>query len=201
MRGFLTIVLVILACCVGCDKPSEKFKVLPPKYPVLTTEILEKIPDDGLEFAILDHINGKIGGDYERAHRIVLSMPKGFQMVYATWWVEAEVNNGGFNQYFWNPSGEFQNEALAGYKLIGALEHGKLLAEAMRGNQEIQATQEKFKRAGTIKAFGESYKDNPLNKLDDRFYEFKEDASALRIRFIRQNKESFISRSPALETD
>lgn len=193
MKSSLTTALTLLLCCVGCDKPKEKFKVPSPKYPVLTAEILERVPDDQLESAVLDHIYSKIGGDYEHAHRVVLSLPKGFQVVYATWWVEAEVNNGGFNQYFWNPSGEFQNEALAGYKLIGALEHEKLVAEAVKLNKEIQAAQEKYKRAGTLKAFSESYKENPLNELDDRFYDLKEDATALRIKFIRQNKELFVS--------
>jgi len=193
MKSWPTTTLALLLCCAGCDRPKEKFEIPPPKYPVLTAEILEKIPDDQLESAVLDHINSKIGNDYERAHRVVLSMPKGFQMVYATWWVEAEVNNGGFNQYFWNPSGEFQDEALRGYKLIGASKHEELLAEAIKVNKEIQASQEKYKRAGTLKAFSESYKDNPLNKLDDRFYELKEDPSALRIKFIRQNRELFTS--------
>ena len=65
---------------------------------------------------------------------------------------------------------------------------------AIKVNKENQVAQKNFKRVGTLKAFSDSYKDNPLNKLDERFYALKEDSSALRIKFIRQNKELFISR-------
>jgi hypothetical protein len=114
-------------------------------------------------------------------------------MVYATWWVDAEVNNGGLNQYFYNPSGKFRVEALAGYKLIAATEHEKLMAEAIKVYNSIEGKLKQQQEKGTLKAFSDSYKDNPLNKLDDQFYKLKEDVSALRVKFIREHADLFVS--------
>jgi hypothetical protein len=55
--------------------------------------------------------------------------------------------------------------------------------------QEITA-----KQVGTLEGFSMSYKDNPLSKLDDNFYELmkEENLSALRISYIRKNPKQFI---------
>ena len=83
-------------------------------YTILDEDTLKQIPDDALEQAILDYINHKVGEDYDNQYKIVTRLSKGFQAIYATWWVEAEVSNGGFNQYFWNSSGQFASEAVEG---------------------------------------------------------------------------------------
>jgi hypothetical protein len=194
MRILLVASLVLAWICAGCGKQKEQFKIPPPKYPVLTLEILQALPDEKLEGAISDHIRSKIGEDYEHEYKIVTALSKGFQMVYATSWVDAEVNNGGFNQYFWNSSGAFRMEALEGYKLIGATRHEQLLAEAIKVYTGIESKLKQQQEKGTLKAFSDSYKDNPLNKLDDQFYELKEDVSALRVRFIREHPDLFISK-------
>src|SRR5439155_4328400 len=106
--------LVLVWISSGC-RPKEQFKISPPQFPILTLEILKAVPDEKLEGAVLDHIRSKLGDDYEHEYEIVTSLSKGFQMVHATSGVDAEVNNGGFNQYFWNSSGRFRMEALEGY--------------------------------------------------------------------------------------
>jgi hypothetical protein len=194
MRVLLPTLLVLVWIVGGCGKPREQFKIPPPQYPVLTLEILKALPDEKLEGAVVDHIRSKLDHNYEREYEIVTSLSKGFQIVHATWMVEGEVNNGGFNQYFWNSSGKFQAEALEGYKLLGATEHEKLMAEAIKVHKSIENKLKVQQDKGTIQAFSDSYKDNPLNKLDDQFYGLKEDASALRIKYIRGNLDLFVSR-------
>jgi hypothetical protein len=193
MKNLLAALFVLAWIGAGCGKPKEQFKIPPPQYPVLTLEILRALPDEKLEGAILDHIRSKVGEDYEHEYRIVTSLSKGFQMVYATSWVEGEVDNGGFNQYFWNPSGAFRIEALEGYKLIGATQHEQIMAEAIKVYAAIESKLKQQQEKGTLKAFSDSYKDNPLNKLDDQFYELKENVSALRVRFIREHPDLFVS--------
>jgi PBP1b-binding outer membrane lipoprotein LpoB len=186
----LAFTIVIFA---GCNEPKQTLKKPQAKYPALNAKILQTIPDNELDSAIVDHVFSKIGGDYEHEYQTVTSMSKGFQMAYSTWWVEAEVHNGGFNQYFWNSSGKFRNEAVEGFKLIGAIEHEKLLVEAIELQKQQESKLEQQKAKGTIEAFSESYKDNPLNKLDERFYKLTEKAGNMRIQFIRSHPELFVS--------
>ena len=158
----------------------------------LTPEILAEIPDEKLEQAVIDYIYTQVGQQYDREFEIVSALPEGFRSIHATWWVEAEVNNGGFNQYFWNSTGQFAQDAAAGFRLIGAIEHARLMECAISIYQEDKERLQEFENRGTLEAFSESYEDNPLNELDDKFYALREDLRALRVGFIRANPHLFV---------
>src|SRR5229473_4498562 len=64
----------------------------------VSASIIQTTPDDKLEQLIVDAVINRIGKDDEHKREIIVSMPKGFRFIYATWLLEAEVNNGGFNQ-------------------------------------------------------------------------------------------------------
>jgi len=51
---------------------------------------------------------------------------------FTIWWLEAEVNNGGFQQYFWNSAGDHADVALKSLKKIGAYQTATLLEEAIK---------------------------------------------------------------------
>ena len=185
-------VFLVLGVC-GCGEPEttdlddevskavEEFENRK-KYTTLDEDTLKAIEDEDLEQAVMDYIYHKTGDNYEDSYRIVTGLSEGFQAVYTTWWVEAEVNNGGFNQYFWNSSGQFGLEAIEGFKVIGAPKTAKLMEEAVTIAVEEFPEMKRFREEGTIEAFSESYEHTNLNDLDLAFYEYDEDLSALRIK-------------------
>ena len=192
MRCWSLLALCLLFLLAGCGKSNTSASPKrESKYPKLTVEILKSLPDDQLEDAIRDYVSSKID-NYEHEFEIVTALPKEFQMVYATWYLEAEVYNGGFNQYFWNPSGKFQQQALDGYKLIGANAYAELVAEAIKINATQEAKMKNYKDDNSLKGFSESYKDNPLNDCDSKFYKLTEKADVLRTKFIRNHLDSFV---------
>lgn len=168
-----------------------------PIYSVLTIEILNSINDDNLEQTIIDNIYAKLdsGNSYEKDYQIIKSLSKGRQAVFATWGLEAEVNNGGFNQYFYNiaSSGQYAEEAREGFKLIGANKYSELTQRAIDTVMKNAKSLSKF-RDGTLENFSKSYKNNPLNNLDTEFYALDkiENISKLRIRYIKEHKAEFI---------
>jgi hypothetical protein len=192
MKFFFFMLAIATIALTGCNKTEQPANKTQSKYPALTPEILRGIPDNELEEAVLDYVSSKIGNNYEHEHEIVTTLPKGFQTIYSTWWVEAEVNNGGFNQYFWNSAGQFRKEALEGYKILGATEHADLMDQAIKIYDQEAGRLQKFKEKGTVAAFSESYKDDPLKQCDDKFYKIKTDVSALRVKFIREHSELFV---------
>jgi hypothetical protein len=108
-----------------------------------------------------------------------------------TWGVEAEVNNGGFNQYYWNSTGQFSDQAVAAFEFFSAHEHAELMREANAIRAEEKAKMDKFKDEGTVEAFSESYQVSELGPLDDRFYKIDESLSTLRIAKIRSEPALF----------
>jgi hypothetical protein len=195
--------------CKGQSKEKEELKkqidqsledfMHRPIYSTLTTEILNKITDDKLEQTIIDNIFSKIDtiDAYEEQYRIIKSLSMGRQAIFATWVLEAEVNNGGFNQYFYNfsSSGQYAEEARDGFRLINAIKHSDLTQRAMDIILKDAKRLSKFKD-GTLKSFSESYENNPLNTLDTEFYTLNktEDISKLRIKYIRDHISEFVDK-------
>src|SRR3990172_11679714 len=94
------------------------------RYSRFDEVVLSQIPDDELERAIVGYVLMKLEGRSEKEEEILRGLPAGMQVVYHTWLLEAEVNNGGFNQYFWNSPGRFAQAALQGLRRLGAARHG-----------------------------------------------------------------------------
>ncbi|QNM84529.1 DMP19 family protein [Polaribacter pectinis] len=161
-------------------------------YKVLTSEILESISDDNLEQTIFDNIYEIIGDDYRNELADIQKLSKGQQAFWSTWVLEGEVNNGGFNQFYFNPSGQYSDMAEFGFKTIGAEKHADLTTNANKIYAENKERLAEFDD-GTMESFSESYKDNPLNKLDTEFYELGdlESISELRIKYIREHISEF----------
>jgi len=168
-----------------------------PIYPILTNAILGTTSDDKLEQTVIDNIYTKLEStdSYEKQYGIIKSLSLGRQAVFATWGLEAEVNNGGFNQYFYNfsSSGQYAEEARDGFRLIGAMKHFALSKKAIEIMLKDAKRLSKFKD-GTKESFSKSYENNPLNPLDNEFYTLKEseDLSKLRIKYIRDHVSEFV---------
>lgn len=152
-------------------------------YDVLNPDILKEIPDDDLELAVVDFVELKvsteIGDDYDRGYQVFTSLPKSFQAIHTTFYLEGEVYNGGFSQYLSNSTGLFAKEAVEGLHLIGSLKLCQLMEEAIKIEKQEMPTREK----------GQA-----MLQLDRRFYELNEtdeNLGELRVRFIRQNSNLF----------
>ncbi len=165
-----------------------------PIHKNLTGQIIDTTSDAKLLQIVVDNLTEKLPEDYTNEYQTVLGWTKSQQAIYIIWSLEAEVNNGGYNQFYVNSSGQFAELAPEALKLIGAFKFSDLTARAnklyKKENDKIIKHQD-----GTLKGFSESYDDNPLNKIDDEFYSLykKEDLYQLQIDYIRNHKEDFIN--------
>ncbi len=111
------------------------------------------------------------------------------------WVLEAEVNNGGYNQFYFNSSGQFYKHLPDALSLVGA---NKFSGLTERANETFEKENPKIiqHQDGTLEGFSKSYDDNPLNKYDDEFYDLYkiEDLQQVQIDFIRKNKKEFIDK-------
>ena len=108
------------------------------------------------------------------------------------WLLEAEVNNGGFNQFYANSSGEFYKFVPDALKLVGAVKFADL---AQRANDTYDKEYKKITKHqdGSLEGFSKSYEDNPLEKYDDEFYDLDDESLPdLQIAYIRKHKADFI---------
>src|SRR5262245_8271322 len=71
-------------------------------YTELNKEVIQRIADERLVQAIVDFIGVRIGRDWEHGLEKVPALGAGFSAIYFLSILESEVNNGGFNQMFYN---------------------------------------------------------------------------------------------------
>ncbi len=173
------------------DKSFEEFNNRT-IYDKLTDEIIDQTSDDNLLQTVFDNIETNFEDGELYSVEKIKKLSAGKQAIFSIWMLQAEVNNGGFNQFYYNSSGQFSEMALTGLKLIKAEKFADLLDRANKTYSKI-ADDLKEKDDGTIESFSESYENNPLNKLDDEFYELDETErlDSIQIKYIRENKSQF----------
>jgi hypothetical protein len=207
--GFIAIIFNFFGCLSQTNKENEKLsKEIKeqvgnpvedfnnrPIHRKLTEQIIDKTIDDNLLQVIFDNLSEKQPKDYEKEYETVMNWNKSQQAIYMIWLLEAEVNNGGYNQFYYNPSGQFYKHLPEALKLVGAYEFAEL---TNRANQTFEKANSKIThhQDGTIEGFSKSYDDNPLNKFDDEFYKLykSENLQKVQIDYIRKNKTDFIDK-------
>lgn len=159
----------------------------------LTREMLDELPDHRLSSTVVAYVTNRIDGDDANALAIVESLPRGFQALYSTYWVEAEVNNGGFHQYFFNRA-EWAFMALEGYKLFGANELAALMARAIELHLAEEQQQDSLRTDDLTQAI-EHYvvarQVSALPELDAHYYEICDESLAER--YIRSHVDDFVT--------
>jgi hypothetical protein len=165
------------------DEPTEP---IPPRaHELLSAD------DDTAEELIVGYVDAYLRRHPVDQFKAFSTLPRGMKYVFATALLEGEVENGGFNQYFYNVSSDYALEALAGYRAIGALEHARVLREAIDTYHRERWFHFRVKLRHSLDAFFDSHQHTNLARVDSDFHELEDDTVALRAAFIRENLNEF----------
>jgi hypothetical protein len=97
--------------------------------------------------------------------------------------LEAEVNNGGFHQYFFNSAGDHTAAALHGLEQIGALAAAALVKEACRLFPEGQPHSDRSQRQLQLDTISESAFDG----IDRRFFAYPDPIGDLLLAYAKKS--------------
>jgi hypothetical protein len=139
------------------------------RYRHLTPELLASLSADDVADAIVQHVHLRVAGAWGREAPIIRALPPGVRAIYTTWLVDAEVNAGGFHQYFFNSSGQYAGDALSGYELLGAEEYAAIMRSAI-ATYEIDREQLASVEADDPETFADSPVHGALREMDQRYY-------------------------------
>jgi len=104
--------------------------------------------------------------------------------------LEREVNNGGFHQFFLNSSGDTTAETAAALEAIGAAAAGSLFARAVVAFPGGQPPKDREQRVRILEGVSEETRETWL-ALDDEFYTYPDDLTALMRRFVGLHRGEF----------
>ena len=100
---------------------------------------------------------------------------------------ENHTTNGGFEEFFWNSSGQFSHEILAAYEAIGANKTAILIYNAFKEFGEIPIPKDHAFRKKILTELNS----NAWDTLDQAFYKSKEAIVPLVLRFVAKNSAYF----------
>jgi hypothetical protein len=104
--------------------------------------------------------------------------------------LEREINNGGFNQYFINSSGDFAHQTIQSLTAIGATTTADILQKAIDQFPDRKVPQDRDDRIELVEQIEETANE-VWEELDGKFFEYADDLNTLNLNFIRQHKADF----------
>ena len=99
------------------------------------------------------------------------------------WVLEMEVNNGGFDQYYFNSCGNLAIETVASLKQIGANETASLLEAA---NNDVPCLPLPEDRDARMKILDQVNESSKFGALENEYYQETEDRIALLAKYLRE---------------
>ena len=169
---------------MALPSPDERFRRLTP-------DLLASLSADEVADAIVQHVHLRVAGSWGREAEIIRALPPGVRAIYATWLVDVEVNNGGFNQFFFNSSGQYAGDALAGYELLATEEYAAVMRAAIATYEADRERLEPLYQAHTLESFAESYHHTGLGEVDQRYYALGDRIYHVWAVFVQVHPETF----------
>lgn len=165
-----------------------------PRPTKLDSATLRSIKDEDLDHAISWYVKEKLYGKGKSENATLDTEPRGVRVFYMTWLVEAEVANGGFNQYFWNSSSAWATQTPDALAELGAVEAAELLRGAIALAAKEAPMREKLKaHPSVLQGFSESYNHSKLEEYDAAFAKVTIDLQKRRANYVRSHEDLFLS--------
>lgn len=107
------------------------------------------------------------------------------QVFFCVWSLEAEVNNGGFSQFYYNSAGDVACETPAALRAIGAAHTASLVEKANAVFGPAGPPADREERMRLVSAF-DLETQQELDQLDMAFYEYRDNLSALLEAYMKE---------------
>ena len=112
------------------------------------------------------------------------------QTVYCLDALEREVNNGGFDQFFFNSSGDTAMETIAALERLGAKHTAALVRRAVAVFPDGQPVADRDAREKQMATLPDSAREL-WSKLDDEFYEYRDNLAVLERAYVQAHRADF----------
>jgi hypothetical protein len=178
-KGILTI-LIISTGIISCGQSNNKGQVK-----INIDKILE-IEDETAAIIELDTKLNEISDYGEKIERLNESQ----KTVLFVENLEREINNGGFNQFFFNSSGDFTHETVKALKAIKAFKTSDIVTKSISVWPNQIVPKDRSRRQDILVQI--ETQANPIwNECDEEFYKYQDNIVILLLEYVKSNKSDF----------
>jgi hypothetical protein len=104
--------------------------------------------------------------------------------------LEREINNGGFNQFFFNSSGDFTHETIGSLRAIGANKIAEILQQAINEFPNSSVPRDRTERQEVLEQI-EDKANVVFEQLEQKFQAYEDNLNELNLKYVRENRNSF----------
>ncbi len=109
------------------------------------------------------------------------------QVFACVWQLEAEINNGGFDQFYSNSAGDFAIETVNALEEIGAAHTAEIVGRVNALFDSVTPPRDREEREEALEGIRVDHEDD-LEELDNVFYEYKDNLSDLLNAFVIKHR-------------
>lgn len=140
-------------------------------------------------WAILEPMN--VASDKDNETLLSQRLSPGQKALYFFWYLDAEVTNGGFIQFYWNGYRQYIPPIIDGLKLIGDTE---LLDLVKKADQEYLTHKDRFDSQRQKDNWEPLYNDlKAFEKFDEHYYKIHDKTMELIEKYARQHPDEFVN--------
>ena len=147
-----------------------------------------RTPEEQADFDLICAITEPLFARLEHAGTDALTQAE--RTVVVVWELEGEVNNGGFDQYFFNSSGDRAYDCADALRRIGANACAGIAARALRVFGASGPPRDRDRRVEQLQALDEAAIEE-LETLDNAFFEYPDNLEKLLAEYVRQHRNHF----------
>lgn len=118
-------------------------------------------------------------------------LSKGQKTLYFFWYLDAEVDNGGFIQFYHNQTDHYLPSIIEGLEFLGDT---KMLNLINKAEELYQQKKSLFQKATTMEAFSKLYEKIPeFSEFDEKYAKLHDKTISLIEKYIRENPKEFVT--------
>ena len=109
------------------------------------------------------------------------------RVLFSVWGAVGQIENGGFDQFFYNSSGSFAREAASGLEAIGAIEKAAVVKRALALFPDSLPPRDRDERIAVLDSISETGDEDVFDSLNEEFYAIPENVDALLAAYIESH--------------
>jgi hypothetical protein len=157
--------------------------------PKFSRKKLRELKDWDLAWEILEPIN--IATTQRSEIGLSKKLSPGQKSLYFFWYLDAEVENGGFIQFYFNKTDHYLPSIIEGLKF---LKNRQMLNLINKAESLFQKNVKLFEKATTTDKFSQLYeKIKGFSELDSKYYKLREKTIVLIEKYIKENPKEFVT--------
>lgn len=158
----------------------------PPRLPLTPEEDRDLLePLQNIAFEMCESFGDD---DFDLA---VLRLAHPWRALYSISRLDAEVQNGGFHQFFWNSDGKLNTVVAQGLRFLEAVSFAEIFKRAILCAEEFKVVEAKHRSNNSWEKFTAGYKTIPWNDLDQAYCSESPTLLQYAARYVREHPADF----------